>query len=169
MRGRVTSRFVITAVVLLAVFFCALTRIPFFDRHVIAPYTLLLARSMGAVLHIAGTSPITSGTNVSTHGFSATIVPACAGVEIMAMLAAVILAFPAPVRHKLTGVLWGLGAVHVVNVARLVVLFLIGMKFRSGFDEAHYYYAQGFLLLATVGIWALWVTRLPQNDVTSSH
>jgi exosortase H (IPTLxxWG-CTERM-specific) len=163
------GRFLIVAIVLLAIFFCALTQIPFFDRHIIAPYTSLLARSMSVVLRVLGSSPVSYGTQISAGGFSATIVPSCAGLEIMAMLAAVILAFPASFRHKWTGILWGLAAVHFINIARLVVLFLIGVHFRSGFDQAHYYYAQGFLLLATVGIWALWVSRLPGHDFRHRH
>ena len=79
------------------------------------------------------------------------------------------LAFPAPVRRKVSGVLLGLVAVHLINVARLVVLFLIGIHFRSGFDQAHYYYAQGFLLLATVGVWTLWVTHLPRHELAHNH
>jgi len=163
--ARAMRRFLVMALVLLAVFFCAFTRVPFFDRHVVAPYTLYLARSMTLVLRVVGTSPVEHGASVSTASFSATIVPACAGIEIMAVLVAVILAFPAPFRYKWTGVAWGLAAVHVVNVGRLTVLFLIGIHFRSTFDQAHFYYAQGLLLLATVGVWALWVSSLPHHGL----
>jgi exosortase H (IPTLxxWG-CTERM-specific) len=162
--ARAVSRFLITALALLAILFVTLTRISFFDRHVVAPYTSVLARSTSAVLRVVGISPVAAGTSVSARGFSATIVPACAGIEIMAMLAAVILAFPAPLRYRLAGVIWGLAAVHLINVGRLVALFLIGIHFRSGFDQAHYYYAQGFLLLSTMGVWALWVSRLPRHE-----
>jgi exosortase H (IPTLxxWG-CTERM-specific) len=163
------GRFIVTAVAMLGIFFVVLTQLRFSEQHLIAPYTVLLARSMSVILGVAGLSPAFSGTSVTASGFSATIVPSCAGIEIMALLAASMLAFPASVRRKVSGVLLGLVAVHLINVARLVVLFLIGIHFRSGFDQAHYYYAQGFLLLATVGIWALWVTHLPRYELARHH
>jgi exosortase H (IPTLxxWG-CTERM-specific) len=166
---RATVRFVTLALALLVIFFFGLTQIRFLDRHVVAPYTVLLAKSMSVALRTMGSSVAYAGTEVAAKGFSATIVPACAGLEIMAMFVAVVLAFPASVRHKALGVGLGLVAVHTINVARLVVLFLIGIHFRYGFDQAHYYYAQGFLLLATVGVWALWVSRLPRYEVTHDH
>jgi len=163
------GRFIVTAVAILGTFFIALTQLRFSEQHLISTYTVLLARSMSVILGFAGLSPVLSGTSVTASGFSATIVPSCAGIEIMALLAASMLAFPASVGRKLGGVMLGLLAVHLINVCRLVVLFLIGIHFRSGFDQAHYYYAQGFLLLATVGVWSLWVSRLPRHELTHNH
>ena len=166
---KAVGRFVVTIVVLLVAFFVMLTQTRFSQLHVIDPYTTFLARSLTVVLRALGLSPVSSGNLVVASGFNATIVPSCAGLEIMALLAAAMLAFPAPLRYKMSGVLLGLLLVHVINVGRLVVLFLIGIHFRSGFDQAHYYYAQGFLLLATAGVWALWVSRLPNHALTTRH
>jgi exosortase/archaeosortase family protein len=47
--------------------------------------------------------------------------------------------------------------IFLVNIVRIVVLFLLGFKVPNIFDAVHYYYAQAFVIIATVSVWLLWV------------
>ena len=162
-------RFILVALSVLSLFFYALTQVPFVEQHVVTPYMLVVAQSVSALLRATGASSVVSGLNVSVDGFHVVIVAACAGLEVMAIFVAAVLAFPAGARQKLRGIGVGLVVVYVINIARIAALCLVGSRFPSIFDQAHYYYGQALLLLATTGVWVLWISRLPYHGLTSRH
>lgn len=150
-------RFVaVTAVSLLAMFW--VLHLPAVITHVVDPYTTFVASCGRLALRAAGVEAGGAGSIIATPGFSVSIRNVCNGLEVTAIFLATVLAFPATWRYRLLGLLAGYPAVFLINIARIVALVIIGMRAPELFEDAHYYYAQGFVILATVGVWLLWVS-----------
>jgi exosortase/archaeosortase family protein len=63
---------------------------------------------------------------ISSNRFSIRIDWGCDGSEPLALFVAAVLAFPAPFRRKIPGILLGTAILAVANLARVVSLFLAG-------------------------------------------
>lgn len=90
--------------------------------------------------------------------FTFIVVPSCGAGEILVLYLAAVLAFPATWRARLWGLGLGLPALYLVNIARLVVLALIGALDTSGkwFAFVHEYVWQAAYLVIVAVAWLLW-------------
>src|SRR4029453_13901506 len=70
----------------------------------------------------------------TTNGFAVSIEAGCNGVEATLVLIAAMLAFPAPWKHKLLGLVAGIVAVQALNVVRVISLFYLGQWDRDVFE-----------------------------------
>lgn len=83
------------------------------------------------------------------------IVHGCDGIELLLLLSAAIVAFPALWTHKAAGLLSVVALVYVVNETRIVALYFV-LSYRSAwFDLLHEYLIPG-TLLALCGAWFMW-------------
>lgn len=93
----------------------------------------------------------------------------CDAIEGMLAFVAAVLVSPTTWTRRLIGVMAGVAAICVINVARLVALFLIGAHAREFFDVMHNEVFQGLLIAAIVAIWIAWLhwamkpTRVPHE------
>ncbi len=101
-----------------------------------------------------------SGTTVSSGAFSMGIIEACTGLVPMLILVSAVLAYPSSARQKLVGISLGVVALFALNLIRTSTLFAIGSHFPGFFDSAHYLVWQSLMIIAAVGVWLLWVTRM---------
>ncbi|MCC6489817.1 MAG: archaeosortase/exosortase family protein [Candidatus Hydrogenedentes bacterium] len=94
--------------------------------------------------------------------FHFNVVPDCGALPSMAIFAAAILAFPAGLWRKLAGMLVGIPALYLINVARLACLAVIGAYWGNGkeFEFAHEYVWQAVYIIFVVMVWLLWVELL---------
>ncbi len=161
-------RFVLlTAVALLAIYYVLHLR--WVARHFVEPYTGFVAACSRAVLRAFGVSAGGSGEVIISPQFGVTIKNVCNGLEVTAIYFAAVLAFPASWKHKLLGLAAGFPLIFAVNIVRVAVLFVLGYKVPHVFETAHYYYAQAFVIIATVGIWLAWVTTYSAYGSKTRH
>lgn len=95
------------------------------------------------------------------NGFGVAIEAGCNAVEACIVLAAAMLAFPAPWRHKLPGLALGMVAVQAVNILRIISLFYLGQWRMDAFEFAHLYLWQGFIMLDVLVVWLIWMRAMP--------
>lgn len=147
---------VVTTVTLIALFWLLHRRavvVGFVD-----PWTDFVAACSRLLLSAIGIDVSGSGAMISSPEFSVSIKNVCNGLEVTAIFFATVLGFPAPWKHKLIGLAVGYPAVFLINVVRIIVLFVIGARIPTAFEDVHYYYAQAFVILATVAVWLVWVS-----------
>jgi exosortase H (IPTLxxWG-CTERM-specific) len=99
----------------------------------------------------------------TTNGFAVSIEAGCNGVEATIVLVAAILAFPAPWKHKLAGLVAGIVAVQGLNVVRVISLFYLGQWNYDWFEWAHLYVWQALIMLDVLVVWLIWVRTLPRT------
>lgn len=89
-------------------------------------------------------------------GFAYEIYYRCTGFLPVACLAVSILAYPGYLRHKLAGLAVAIPLLILLNLVRLVHLFLIGVAKPELFGLAHRVLWEGTMILAVLGLWLAW-------------
>lgn len=133
------------------------------QRFVVEPWTALVARVATSAMGAFDPNVVAFGPTISqaANGFAVTILAGCNGIEAMIVLAAAILAYPAPLRHRLLGLAAGTVAIQALNIVRIVSLFYIGQWNRDVFEWAHLYAWQVLIMLDALVVWLLWLRTLP--------
>lgn len=156
-------RFFVTFLLLQALLF-GFELTPWAQEHFVVPWTTTLARISTWLVTVFDPNVMAVGKIMrsTTNGFAVSIEAGCNGVEATIVLLAAILAFPAPWRHKITGLLVGVVAVQGLNVVRVISLFYLGQWDRDWFEWAHLYVWQALIMLDVLIVWLIWVRTLPR-------
>ncbi len=150
-------------VIILALFALELT--PPAQTYFVLPWTEALTRVAALLLQSVDHSVAASGkvltTSRSTFGIS--VEAGCNGIEALIVLLAALLAFPAPWRHKLAGIVVGALAVQLLNLVRVISLFYIGQWSLPLFEWMHLYAWQALIMLDVLLVWVVWLRTLPRS------
>jgi exosortase H (IPTLxxWG-CTERM-specific) len=157
-RNRRELTFLILFIVLLGGGF-TLISVNWVNDHVIEPFTAGIARASGATLNLLGQHVTMSGTVIRSSRFAVNIRNGCNGVEAMLIFLAAVLAFPASWKSRLSGLALGIVAIQVINLIRVVALFLTGVYFPKIFDSSHTVIWQTIVILFGVLLWIFWANR----------
>jgi exosortase H (IPTLxxWG-CTERM-specific) len=137
----------------------ALISLNWVNDHAVEPFTAGIARVSGGILDLLGQEVQMRGTVIQGARFAVNIRNGCNGIEAMLIFLAAVLAFPAPWRSRLLGLGLGILAIQLVNLVRVVVLFLTGAYFPRMFDTSHTVIWQTVVILFSVLLWIYWVNR----------
>jgi exosortase H (IPTLxxWG-CTERM-specific) len=156
--------FILFVVILVALFAAELT--PPVQRALVMPWTEGLARASAGLITLADSNVAAIGKVLQStrNGFAVSIEAGCNGIEAAIVLVAAMLAFPAPWKHRLIGVLAGLSAVQALNIVRVISLFYLGQWNMQVFEWAHLYVWQALIMLDVLIVWLLWIRSLPKPE-----
>jgi exosortase H (IPTLxxWG-CTERM-specific) len=148
--------------VLLVLFLAELT--PPVQRLIVVPWTAFLASCSAYVLHLLDSNVISNGNVLQDMrtGSGIAIEAGCNAVEACIMLVAAMLAYPAGLRAKITGLVLGSLAIQALNLVRIVSLFYLVQWSARAFEFAHLYLWQALIMLDVLLawlVWLRWVTR----------
>ena len=129
------------------------------NDHVIVPFTAAITRLSGVILRAMGESVVVHNTLLASQRFSVNVNNGCNGIEAMIILLAAIVAFPAPPRARVVGLLLGTLIVQVLNQIRIVTLYLVGAYRPQLFDLFHTAIWQIVVIGAAVLFFVVWSTR----------
>jgi len=157
-------RVVGTFVLLITVFFSALTYGPVVERVDIgwalaqtsAWVSWVLLMGLG---NLVGFPVDIRGTNLGSGQFVVDVSPACSGAVPSMIYLAAVFAYPTNARAKVIGTGVGLAIIFFVNVMRVVTLFLIGLFANDYFHDTHVYVAQALVVAIAVATWLFWAGR----------
>ena len=99
---------------------------------------------------------------VSGAGFSMQIAPVCDGADLAVILGLAILLSPAPGRARVWGIAAALGATQLMNVGRLMCMFVVGAYLPAYFDLFHQVLWQAVAIMACVALYVAWLNRATQ-------
>jgi exosortase H (IPTLxxWG-CTERM-specific) len=157
-RNRRELTFLIVFVALLGGGF-TLISLNWVNDNVVEPFTAGIARVSAGVLNVLGQNVRMTGTVIRSPRFGVNIRNGCNGVEAMLIFLAAVLAFPATWKSRLTGLGLGILAIQVINLIRVVALFLTGVYFPKLFDTSHTVVWQTIVILFGVVLWIFWANR----------
>lgn len=160
--------FILFVVILVALFAAELTQ-PV-QSAVVLPWTEALARISAGLITLFDSNVAAFGKILqsTTNGFAVSIEPGCNGIEAAVVLIAAMLAFPAPWKHRVIGILAGLSAVQVLNIVRVISLFYLGQWNMTVFEWAHLYLWQALIMLDVLIVWLVWIRMLPPSSPSDS-
>ncbi len=132
----------------------------------IIPFTTLLAKTSAWIVQWFDDDVISYGIILESvkNKFAVSIEAGCNGVEAVIILVAAILAYPAPWKYKLTGVIIGTIAIQLLNLVRIISLFYLGQWSKEAFEWAHLYIWQALIMLDAIVVFLVWLSRIPKTD-----
>ena len=155
---RRSTLFLVRFVALLVALYFLVASHPVNDA-VIVPFTAGIARVSAGVLNLFGERVSVTGTEIRSDRFAVQIANGCNGVETALLFGSAVLAFPAPWRRRLVGLLLGFLAIQVINLVRVVSLFWIGAHQPALFSSSHTVLWQSIVVLCGVLLFLLWASR----------
>lgn len=159
--------FVVRFLALLIAFYVAVSLEPV-HRLAVTPFTVALARVSGAILNLFGENVSVSGSSIAGEKFAVEVSDGCNGIEALVFLCAAMIAFPAPIRERLLGVVAGSLAVQLLNLVRIVSLYLLGRYQRDVFDMFHLGIWQSVIFGAAVFIFFYWTSRVQRDGARAA-
>ena len=160
-------KFLLIFGVLLAAFYVFTAFSPFYGKRFVPSLHQLIAKVSGALLAILGQDTTVSNVSIFSPRFSVRIVRGCDAVEAIALYVCAVLAFPLPFLKRLLGMIAGALLLSVLNLVRVVSLFLIGAYSRRMFDLMHIDVWQAVFIFFAVLLWILWLLWATQNQVVT--
>lgn len=88
----------------------------------------------------------------------------CNGLEAVMIYSVAVVAFPAPWRRRLFGIILGFIAIQVINILRIAGLAYSGIHFKEVFEYIHIYVAQGMMIAVSLGIFFIYLSRGQRTD-----
>jgi len=99
------------------------------------------------------------GTIMGSGSFEVDVSPACSGAVPATIYLSAVFAYPATWRARWIGAVLGVGVIHLVNLLRVAVLFLVGLYYHQLFHDTHVYVAQALVICVAVAVWVYWAGR----------
>ncbi|HYQ46816.1 MAG TPA: archaeosortase/exosortase family protein [Polyangiaceae bacterium] len=102
----------------------------------LAGYLRLYAKVAGSTLRLFDPSVVVSGDRIDGR-FALQIVRNCDAIEVNILFVSAILAFPAPWLRRSIALIAGLAALVLANIARICLLYCVGVYRPTWFATAH--------------------------------
>lgn len=138
------------------------------QSHLILPFTAGVAQVSVWVMRLFDHDVIAQQNDIisAASGGGIEIVAGCNGVEAVLILLSAIVAFPAPWKHKLIGMVLGFIAIQALNLVRIVSLFYLHEWNQVWFEWFHLYLWQALIILDALVFWLIWLRYLPRTSVS---
>jgi exosortase H (IPTLxxWG-CTERM-specific) len=121
------------------------------------------AWTLGMVLNAFGIPVSTADDTVSEGGLAFRIIPECTPIFTAGLFLSFLIFYPATLRKKATGLLMGITALYLGNLARLAVTFMISRYDRRLFDLVHVYLGQVFTIFLVIVVCTGWLRGLDRG------
>ena len=154
-----TSYVFIAGIVILGIFSFWLTSRDWFESFA-QPLLNTYASISNGILNLLGQKTSSSGETIYSGSFSIQIKKGCDAIAPMILYTLAILFFPVPFKYKPKGLLIGIVLIFVLNIIRIVTLFLTGKYVRSLFDIMHTDVWQIIFIIFTLYIWLVWLKHV---------
>ena len=151
-------RFLLVFAVLMGVYYAATTTAAVKERF-FPWYLTLNSDASVVVLHGVGINYVNRiHHSLNSSRGSITVERGCDAVEPTALFVSAVLASPVPWMSKLPAVFVGTLILAIVNIVRIVSLFLSAVYWRKAFDILHLDVWQAAFILLAILMWALWAS-----------
>jgi exosortase/archaeosortase family protein len=104
-----------------------------------------------------------SGISISGEGFSVKILGNCNAIYETVLLLSAVIAFPALLKEKVVGGVLGTIFIYLLNLLRVVLLYLVGVYAPQFFEESHVYVSQTIFFVMVAIFWLIWVEKGVRN------
>ena len=141
------------------IIFYILYYLPFLQAKVFSHLVHFYAVVSSMVIDLFGFKTSVTGDAIYSAEFSISIKRGCDALEPMALVTAGIIAFPSSLNWKLKGLLTGLSFLFILNIVRIVTLYLTGIYSPGIFQTMHTDVWQVIFILAGIGYWFIWVRK----------
>ena len=152
------TRFCLLFLGLLVGFYVLLT-LDLLKNYFSTPVTSLIASQGAFILKVLGLNVYASGITISGAGFSVKILGNCNAILETVLFLSAVMAFPATLKEKVIGGSLGTIFIYLLNLLRVVILYLIGVYAPQHFEESHIYISQSIFIFLVAIFWLCWIDK----------
>lgn len=120
----------------------------------------ITAQLLAFALRLLGNTSSVEGSIVRSQIFSLEIIFECTAILPIVLFVAAVAATPSQTKAKLWALAWGLPAIVLFNIIRLVSLVYIGHLMPEAFETVHLFVWQPLMILFALALWLWWLERL---------
>jgi archaeosortase B (VPXXXP-CTERM-specific) len=161
---RFCALFLLTLVLLLGLYILGLALWKPKVDLVITGLMASVAEVVGLFLKFLGLPCTVQDNLIMMDTLNLEIILQCTGFYETLIVAAAVLAYPSPLKIKLKGVMLFVALIYVVNLARMILLALIGRHSMQLFNLVHLYVLEITSILIIIGMWLLWIWKLSGHE-----
>lgn len=125
--------------------------------NLLRAYARANCAAAGTVLNSLGQYCSVDGLAIRSHRFVLEATVGCMATDLVVFCCAVALAYPAPLRRTMAGLVAGVGALVGLNLLRIVTVFLAGAYLPALFATVHEEVWPGVMVLSAVAVMMLWM------------
>ena len=153
--------------ILMGLFYGITLFTPFWRNHFMPAYLNFTTTVSGFVLRLLGQDVTVTENHLSSAAFAVSINRGCSAIEPTALFISAVIAFPAFYLKKIPGIIFGTLALAILNLIRIVTLFLIGVYFRQFFHLMHIDVWQGLFVFFAVILWIVWILWTTRSQIST--
>ncbi len=153
----------------LAMLFYAFYTSTWYFKNIIEPVSAFYAKTGNTILNILGFDTLHNETSIISEQLTLNVFTGCDGTEAMALFASAIIALGVSWTTKFKGLLFGLPLLVLINIIRVVSLFILGIFLPSLFDFFHVQFWQIAYILSAMLIWLYWANKTIFKQIPSSN
>ncbi|MFZ2070112.1 MAG: exosortase H [Halobacteriota archaeon] len=127
------------------------------DTMVMANMRHVTTTILGAIFSLAGLKVVERADVLSINGFSMEIIDECTAVFSAIVYCSCVLAYPATLKQKSLGILFGVPSLYAINILRIFLLALVGMRNPDMFKFMHVYLWQASFIIFVVVLFLIWL------------
>lgn len=157
------TRFVALFGFLIACFYLFFWTTNWFHEYIVAFVTQLDAKLASIALNIFGWGTVTKGYQISSDAMTLNVKTGCDGLEAMAIFGAGVIAYTAPLANKIKGLLFGIGSLFVLNIIRVIHLYISGVYMPKYFEFFHEEFWQAVVIIVALILLAVWINSLQKT------
>jgi len=157
------TRFFVMFIFLMVIFY-AFYYSPLYDLYIKDGLLTAQAKISSVILNLFGFNTIAAGDQIYNDDFVVSIKGGCDGMEATALYICGILAFPlVTMNNKWRGLFAGVVVLGIINIVRIVGLFLSGLYWPSAFEFLHLHGGVVIFTIFAIILWVIWVNRQIKN------
>ena len=145
-----------------------LTLSPLVDRYLIYSTLECTADASGWLLSLAGRSATVHGVTIQGPDFAIRIQRGCDPLEPIILFGAAVIAFRAPLRKKLPGILVGGLVLFALNLIRILSLCWTIRNYPGWFETVHQEWWPALFIILSLVLWVVWI-RWAQESCTNAN
>ncbi len=154
-------QFVVLFGVFMGVFYAAMT-LSVLQERVFPAYLRLNTDLSAGILNLFGGDVTAKDHTLASKTTAVEIRRGCDAIDPTALFVAAVLATPVGIGRKIVGALGGTLALALINLIRIITLFLTKAHYPKAFDLMHLEVWQGLFICLSLVLWigwALWATK----------
>ena len=155
--------------ILMGLFYGITLFTPFWRNHFMPAYLNFTTTVSGILLRLLGQDITATGNHLSSAAFAVSINRGCSAIEPTALFISAVIAFPAFYMKKIPGIILGTLSLAILNLIRIVTLFLIGVYFRQFFHLMHIDVWQGLFVFFAVILWVVWILWAMRSQMSTQE
>ncbi len=148
-------KFIITFGICITLFYIIYST-KFFEENIAIPFLNLQANFSSSILNIFGFGTTIKSNIISGSDQVLSIQRGCDGIEPIALFTIGVLLVPFSMKTKLPGIAFGIISLSLLNIIRIIGLFIIKLYQPQLFDPLHIHGGYSIFIIVTVLLWIVW-------------